>query len=62
MDVMHVHIDELVLEGFPRNAAELPTNISTQLLYALREHGVAAEYTREMAHAVGEAVARSVSP
>ena len=40
MDVMRIHIDELVLEGFAPNAPELPAHVSEQVSAALVERGL----------------------
>jgi hypothetical protein len=60
MDVMHIHIDELVLDGFAPNAADLPTHVSEQVSAALVERGLPPHTATNVSSAIGAQVARSV--
>ena len=61
MDVMRIHIDELVLEGFAPNAPELNAAVAQHVSAALVERGLAPHTASNVSAAVGAQVARSVA-
>jgi hypothetical protein len=58
---LRVHIDELVLDGFARNATDLPASVAAQVSAALVNRGLAPATASQVSAAVGAHVARSVS-
>jgi hypothetical protein len=61
MDVMRIHIDELVLDGFAPNTPELPAQVSEQVSAALVQRGLTPRTASNVSAAVGAQVARSVA-
>jgi hypothetical protein len=59
--VTHIDIDEIVLDGFERDAPELPKHVAGQVEQALIARRLGAEHARQISIAVGEQVARSVA-
>ncbi|HEY3057564.1 MAG TPA: hypothetical protein VGL99_01180 [Chloroflexota bacterium] len=61
MDLIRIHIDELVLDGVPAEGADLANTINTHLRVAFVERGLTAQTAAQVALAVGSRVARDVN-
>ena len=61
MDVMRIHIDELVLDGFAPNAPELNAAVAQRVSAALVERGLAPNTAARVSDSVGVEVAQRVT-
>ena len=60
MDLIRIHIDELVIDGFKRGAPELPERVAAQVAAALADRGLPPTTATHVSTVVGTQVARSV--
>ena len=61
MDVTRIDIDEVVIEGMPPSAREIPEYLRAAVADALRKRGVAEPTTGRTAERVSTEVTRSIN-
>ncbi len=61
MDLIRIHIDEVVLDGVPADTAALADAVNTHLTDALVDRGLTAQTAARVGVAVGSRVARDVT-